>query len=166
MTMEIARSYAELMEAARAAEEKQNFDAAATLYQKAIREEPHEPLPYQRAMILLRKLHRYEDELALIKKGIATFIALQKKNSQKLIGKNAAVKKLSLSLALSLGVADKRGESNTHPEPVRGWMVRKETVEKKLGLTTAAPKVTAHRKKATTRKAAAKKTATRTKRKK
>lgn len=82
MALHIARSYSELMLEGKEAEENNELEKAAKIYERAIKSEPHEEQPYNRLMIIYRKLTRYEDELDAIKKGIKAFEDLFQKNQK------------------------------------------------------------------------------------
>ncbi len=133
MALSVAKSYHELMREAKEAEENNELEKAAKIYERAIKMEPHEEQPYNRLMIIYRKLTRYEDELKIIKKGIASFEELYQKKSKRLLGKNQSVARLSNALAKSLGQKGKKTESLYRPEPISKWMKRQKLVEKKLG---------------------------------
>lgn len=132
MALYIARSYAELMSEAKDAEENNEFEKAAKIYERAIKSEPHEEQPYNRLIIVYRKLAWYEDELKAIKKGIAAFEELYQKKSERLLGKNKSVQRLSNALAKSLGQKGKKTEVTFYPQPISKWMKRQKVVEKKL----------------------------------
>jgi tetratricopeptide (TPR) repeat protein len=134
MTLHVARSYSELILEAKEAEENNEFEKAAKIYERAMRTEPHEEQPYNRLMIIYRKLTWYEEELKIIKKGITNFEALYQKKSERLIGKNQSVARLSNALAKSLGQKGKKTEPLYYPEPIPKWMKRQKVVEKKLGM--------------------------------
>ena len=134
MALHVAKSYHELMNEAKEAEENGELENAAKIYEKAIKAEPHEEQPYSRLMVIYRKLTWYEDELKLIKKGIASFETLYQKKSERLLGKNQSVARLSNALAKSLGQNKKKAESAFYPEPIPKWLKRQKVVEKKLGL--------------------------------
>ena len=138
MALEIARTFTENMMAAQAAERSGDAEVAASYYEKAIKQEPHEEKAYRRLMIIYRKLYRYEDELRLIDKGIKVFTTLHQKRSKKLLLKNVAVTRLSRSLAKSLGLTDAKGKETFLPPPIPAWQKRREAVEKKLGRTAKA----------------------------
>jgi tetratricopeptide (TPR) repeat protein len=134
MPLSVAKSYHELMMEAKEAEENNELEKAAKIYERAIKTEPHEEQPYNRLMIIYRKLTMYEDELKIIKKGIASFEELYQKKSERLLGKNQSVARLSNALAKSLGQKGKKTESLYLPEPIPKWMKRQKLVEKKLGM--------------------------------
>jgi tetratricopeptide (TPR) repeat protein len=134
MPLPVAKSYHELMMEAKEAEENNELEKAAKIYERAIKTEPHEEQPYNRLMIIYRKLTMYEDELKIIKKGIASFEELYQKKSERLLGKNQSVARLSNALAKSLGQKGKKTESLYLPEPIPKWMKRQKLVEKKLGM--------------------------------
>jgi hypothetical protein len=134
MALYVAKPYSELISTAKEAEENNELEKAAKIYERAIKSEPHEELPYNRLMIVYRRLALYEDELTIIKKGIAAFEELYQKKSEKLLGKNKSVERLSNALAKSLGQKGKKTEVTFYPEPISKWMKRQKVVEKKLGL--------------------------------
>jgi tetratricopeptide (TPR) repeat protein len=134
MALHVARSYNELIQEAKEAEENNEFEKAAKIYERAIRTEPHEEQPYNRLMVIYRKLSWYEDELKIIKKGIAAFEELYQKKSERLLGKNQSVARLSKALAKSLGQKGNKAQTPYYPEPVPKWMKRQKVVEKKLGM--------------------------------
>jgi hypothetical protein len=134
MALHVARSYNELMQEAKEAEENNEFEKATKIYERAVKLEPHEEQPYDRLMIIYRKFTWYEDELKIIKKGIANFEELYQKKSERLLGKNQSVARLSNALAKSLGQKGKKTESIYYPEPISKWMKRQKVVEKKLGI--------------------------------
>jgi hypothetical protein len=59
---------------------------------------------------------------------------LYQKKSERLLGKNKSVERLSNALAKSLGQKGKKTETTFYPEPIFKWMKRQKVVEKKLGL--------------------------------
>lgn len=134
MALYVAKPYHELMAEAKDAEENNELEKAAKIYERAIKSEPHEEQPYNRLMIIYRKLTLYEDELKIIKKGITAFEELYQKKSEKLLSKNQSVARLSNALAKSLGQKGKKTETIYYPEPIPKWMKRQKVVEKKLGL--------------------------------
>ena len=134
MTLYVAKSFHELMAEAKEAEENNELEKAAKIYERAIRLEPHEEQPYNRLMIVYRKLAWYEDELKIIKKGITVFEELYQKKSERLLKKNQSVAKLSNALAKSLGQKGKKTETLYYPEPIPRWIKRQKVVEKKLGV--------------------------------
>jgi hypothetical protein len=135
MSLQLAKSYAELIAEAKEAEANNELEKASRIYERAIKSEPHEELPYSRLMVIYRKLTRYEDELKTIRKGITAFEQLYQKKSERLLGKNKSVERLSNALAKSLGQKGKKTESLYYPEPIPKWIKRQKIVEKKLGMT-------------------------------
>lgn len=134
MALHVARSYNELIREAKEAEENNELEKAAKVYERAIRLDPHEEQPYNRLMIVYRKLTWYQDELNTIKKGIAAFEEWHRQKSERLLGKNRSAARLSNALAKSLGQKGKKTEPLYYPEPIPKWMKRQKMVEKKLGL--------------------------------
>jgi tetratricopeptide (TPR) repeat protein len=134
MALHVAKSYHELISEAKEAEDNNELEKAAKIYERAIKTEPHEEKPYNRIMIIYRELTWYEEELKIIKKGIAAFEELYQKKSEKILGKNQSVARLSNALAKSLGQKGKKVEAAYYPEPISKWMKRQKVVEKKLGI--------------------------------
>lgn len=134
MSLYSVRSYHELLSEAKEAEENNELEKAAKIYERAIKTEPHEEQPYNRLMVVYRKLTRYEDELKIIRKGIAAFEEMYQKKSERLLGKKQSVARLSNALAKSLGQKGKKTQSLYAPEPIPKWMKRQKMVEKKLGI--------------------------------
>jgi tetratricopeptide (TPR) repeat protein len=120
------------MKEAKEFEENNELENAAKLYARAAKAEPHDEQAYNRLMIIYRKLQWYEEELKIIKKGIAAFEELYQKKSERLFGKNQKVARLSNALAKSLGQRGKKTEALYLPEPIPKWMKRQKVVEKKL----------------------------------
>ena len=56
MALHVAKSYHELMNEAKEAEENKELENAAKIYEKAIKAEPHEEQPYGSLMVIYRKL--------------------------------------------------------------------------------------------------------------
>lgn len=121
------------MAEAREAEENKDWEKAAGLYERASKAQPHEEQPYNRLMIIYRKLKRYEDELKIIRKAIAAFEELYQAKSGKLLGHNQVATRLSGALARSLGQKGKKTELLYYPEPLPKWIKREKVVEKKTG---------------------------------
>jgi hypothetical protein len=134
MPLHVARSFDELIAEAKEAEENSELEKAAKIYQRTIRLEPHDERPYNRLMIIYRKLTWYEEELKTIKKGIEVFQELYQKKSNRLIEKNKTAVRLSHALAKSLGQKGKKTEPFFYPEPIPKWIKRQNIVEKKLGM--------------------------------
>ena len=132
MALNVVRSFDEIMNEAREYESGDEIDKAIKLYQRAIKLEPHNELPYNRLMIIYRKQKQFEDELELINKGIKTFEEFYRKRSEKLISKHKGAAKLSDALAKSLGQRGKNVQDLYQPEPIPKWTKRKQLVEKKV----------------------------------
>ena len=134
MALYVAKSYHELMAEAREAEQNDELEKAWKIYERAIKAEPHEEPPYNRLMIIYRKLTLYEEELKIIKKGIEAFQDLYQKKSARLLSKNQTAARLSNALAKSLGQKGKKTGPLYYPEPIPKWIKRQKVVEKKLGI--------------------------------
>jgi tetratricopeptide (TPR) repeat protein len=134
MALYVAKSYHELMAEGREAEENDELEKAAKIYERAIKAEPHEEQPYNRLMIIYRKLTWYEEEMKIIKKGIEAFQEFYQKKSDRILSKNQTAARLSNALAKSLGQKGKKTEPLYYPEPIPKWIKRQKVVEKKLGI--------------------------------
>ena len=134
MTLQVAKTFLELISKAKEAEENGETDNATMLYERALKKEPHNELPYNRLMVLYSKEKNYEDELKILNKGIRAFEEFYQKRTDKIIGKNKKASQLSNALAKSLGQKDKKGNAVNYPQPIPKWIKRREQVEKKLGI--------------------------------
>src|SRR4051812_42522103 len=107
MALHVIRSFDDLIKEAKEVE-AEDPAKAAKLYERAIKLEPHNELPYNRLMILYRKQKLYEDELDLINKGIKSFEEFYQQRSEKLISRHKGAERLSNALAKSLGQRGKK----------------------------------------------------------
>jgi hypothetical protein len=126
-------SIKEIIDKAKDAESDNDIAQAATLYEQAKKADPANAYPYERLMIIYRKLKRYKAELRVINEGITFFETFHKNKSQRLFGNDKKIKQLSNALMQRVGLQDKKGKNLYYPEPVEKWRKRRETVEKKLG---------------------------------
>lgn len=114
---------------AREAEEAGNIDEAISTYQKVISADPYNEDAYERLMIIYRKRKDYKKELGIIDKGLRSFEKLYQPKATDRLKK---VAEISLKLAKSVGLADKKGEATYDPEPIAKWKKRRLIVEKKI----------------------------------
>ncbi|HEX6916379.1 MAG TPA: hypothetical protein VF145_14110 [Chitinophagaceae bacterium] len=112
---------------AAALEKQGKLEEAAALYEDAIRSGTTNETPFQRLMIIYRKLKQPKEELRIIKKGIAVFEKIFNRSTR-----SKKLKALSNSLMKSAGLANSKGKPLYHPEPINRWLHRKALVEKKL----------------------------------
>lgn len=108
-------------------EQEGKLEQAAKLYEAAIRKSPLDEHPYNRLMIIYRKIKRPKDELRVIKKGISVFESRLRRTS-----KNKKLSDLSNKMMKLAGLANSKGIPTYHPEPINRWMKRLDVVEKKL----------------------------------
>ncbi len=113
---------------ARYLENNEQLEEAATYYEKYLEKQPHDVLPYQRLMIIFRKLKDVKNELRIIDRGIQSFTALYTPASA---GKNSSVVKLSKQLNILTGLTDKKGNSLHDAGPIGKWKSRKALLLKK-----------------------------------
>jgi tetratricopeptide (TPR) repeat protein len=132
MALQITSTTKEILNKAREAEINNDLDLAAEFYEKAIKANKADEDPYDRLMVIYRKLKQYKDELRVINSGIKFYENLYKKKSEKLLGKNKKLLQLSNALAKTTGLTDKKGNSTFYPEPIGRWRKRKAIVEKKI----------------------------------
>ena len=102
------------------------------LYEQVLKKYPIDEFPYNRLMIVYRKLKQYKDELRMINKGIKNFEEAFNKRIKHSVRKNSTVSKLSTALMKSTGLLDKKGNAVYEPQPIARWKKRKLIVEKKL----------------------------------
>ena len=126
-------SIKEIIDKAKYAESDNDIEQAATLYEQARKADPANQYPYDRLMIIYRKLKKYKEELRVINEGIKFFESFYKNKSQQLVGKDKKIMELSNAFMKRVGLQDKKGKNLYFPEPIAKWQKRKETVQKKLG---------------------------------
>lgn len=131
MALSKVKHYSELIREGRRAETDDEPEKAASLYESALRQEPLEALPFNRLMIIYRKLGQPKDELRIIDKALELFQDHYDHKSDKLIGSNSKAAQLSRALARSVSGKNK-DLSFYYPEPVPTWLKRRAVVEKKL----------------------------------
>jgi hypothetical protein len=129
--MEAVRPNNELINDAKQAEENNELEQAAVLYEKVLQNDPIQQNVYDRLMIIYRKLKQYKLELKTINNGIKAYENYYK---PKVRGAKAKkVEAISAALLRSTGLTDKKGNHLYDPEPIGKWKKRKLVVEKKLG---------------------------------
>jgi tetratricopeptide (TPR) repeat protein len=103
------------------------LEEAAKLYEAVIRTATLDEHPYNRLMIIYRKLKQPKDELRVIKTAIASFESkyIKRSRSKKLTD-------LSNALMRSSGLTNAKGKLLVYPEPIGKWMKRKQLLEKKM----------------------------------
>jgi hypothetical protein len=108
-------------------EEEGKPEEAAKVYEDIIRSKPLDEHPYNRLMIIYRKLKQPREELRVIQFALKVFEAkyLKKSRSRKLTD-------LSNALMKTAGLGNGKGKILVYPEPIGKWHKRKELVEKKL----------------------------------
>ena len=133
MAMRAAKHYTELMKQGRLVEEDGELEKAALLYEQAIRQEPLEAFPYNRLMIIYRKLRQPKDELRVIEKALAVYEHYYDEKPKKIMNGNPQIAKISKALVSSLNKSAGTKNLSYYPEPIPSWTRRKNAVEKKLG---------------------------------
>jgi tetratricopeptide (TPR) repeat protein len=131
MALHAAKHYTNYIKEAKAAEEDDELLKAAELYELAIKQKPLEEEPYNRLMIIYRKLKNYRDELKVIEKGLNVYVDHFKEKAGKIFGNNKKMEQTGKALLKSLTPKGSKPEI-FYPEPVPKWHKRKLTVEKKL----------------------------------
>lgn len=127
-----AASAIEAIRKAKEAESQDKPEDAAKLYEFAIKEKMLDEFPFDRLMIIYRKLKRYKEELRTIEKGIRLFEEHYKKPAGKNSAKLQQISTLSNAFLKTAGLKDKKGNLLYTPEPISRWLKRKAVVEKKL----------------------------------
>lgn len=129
--LKAALSPVEALEKAKEAEADGELEQAAGMYERVINEKSIDDFPYDRLMIIYRKLKQYKDELRIINKAIKLYEDFYKKPVRK-SAKQQKLATLSNAFIKSAGLKDKKGNLLYVPEPISRWMKRKAVVEKKL----------------------------------
>lgn len=122
----------EAIQKGREAESEDRPEEAAKYYEFAVKEKIVNEFPFDRLMIIYRKLKKYKEELRIIEKGIRLFEEQYKKSSRKNSAKQQQISALSNAFLKTAGLKDKKGNLLYTPEPIGRWMKRKVVVEKKL----------------------------------
>ena len=131
MVLHAAKHYSNYIKDARQAEADDEPQKAAELYELAIKQKPLEDEPYDRLMIIYRKLKNYKDELKVINKALDLYRDHYSEKAAKIFGNNKKLHQTGKALLRSLAPKGTRPEI-LYPEPVSRWTKRKHTVEKKL----------------------------------
>ena len=116
---------------AKQAEINDDLETAAAFYEEAIKDGKADEFPFDRLMIIYRKLKQYKKELQVINKGIRLFEARHKKHQPKSASKKQ-VTTLSNVFMKTAGLHDKKGNAVYQPQPIARWLQRKSVVEKKI----------------------------------
>jgi len=119
----------DILEKAQLAEQEGELEKAAELYEEEIKNGKADDVPFDRLMIIYRKLKMPKDELRVIKTGIKRFED-HYKSFQKSTGKK--ISELSNSFMKSSGLKDKKGKPTYQPQPIARWVKRQHIVEKKM----------------------------------
>ena len=121
----------DLLDQAKELEAGGNPELAAKIYETIIKNNKPDEYPFDRLMIIYRKLKQYKEELKIINKGIRVFEDHYKKPLRK-TARQEKLTTLSNAFMKSSGLTDKKGNLLYVPEPISRWKKRKEVVEKKL----------------------------------
>ena len=132
MSLRIVRSNKETIRKAKEAEDEGDLEGAADFYEHVIKDEHADEYPFDRLMVIYRKLKRYKDELRVINSGIKSFENHFSKKTGKASAKNTQLTKLSNAFMKTAGLIDKKGSAVYYPEPIAKWRKRKEIVEGKM----------------------------------
>lgn len=117
----------ETLAEAKNAENLEQPETAAGLYEKALQQDKLNQDAYNRLMIIYRKLKDKKKELQVINSAVKAykdFYASKKRTSK-------SITALSNKLNKSIGLIDKKGNTLYVPEPIATWQKRKELLEKK-----------------------------------
>jgi tetratricopeptide (TPR) repeat protein len=128
----LAASSADAIQKAREAESGGRPEDAAKLYEFALKDNRLDEFPFDRLMVIYRKLKQYNDELRIIDKGIRLFEEHYKKPVRKNSARQQQISTLSNAFLKTAGLKDKKGKLLYIPEPISRWMKRKAVVEKKI----------------------------------
>ena len=115
-----------------------NLQQAAKHYEAAIKDERPDEVPFNRLMVIYRKLKQYKDELRVINQGIRKFEDFYRKQSKPTKGKKLS--QLSDAFMKTSGLKDRKGKNLYNPEPIGKWMKRRGILEIKMTTATAKPK--------------------------
>lgn len=122
----------QLIGKARELETVNELEEAGAIYQRIIKQDPLNEVPYNRLMIIYRKQKDYKSELAIIKTGIKTFNDHYKSRKSKSGSANAKISRISKTILKSTGLLTEDGKPSYQEGPISKWEARKKIVEKKL----------------------------------
>lgn len=105
MPGEISRTLKEILKQAHEAETNADVKSAISLYEEAIAVSPLNEVPYNRLMVIYRRLKQYKEELNIIKKGIKVY---EEFYDSKIPNKSKTITALSNKLNKSVGLSDKK----------------------------------------------------------
>jgi hypothetical protein len=117
------------------AEASGDIKTAIGLYEKNIKRGLADNFPFDRLMVIYRKLKRYKDELRVINRGIQVFteqIEKQQEQAWSHIRNKKQLKQLSTVFGKKTGLMNKKGTDMFKPAPVERWLKRKEVVLKRM----------------------------------
>ena|SRR6201985_1655727 len=124
--------YEDKLDVARNLEREGEFAKAEKGYEAILLKEPTVYEAYDRLMVIYRKLKDYHKELSTVNRAIKAFQADFINSQKEWMGKHRVAARLSKSLAVSLGVLDKKGlPVNDDPQMVK-WKKRKTVISKRL----------------------------------
>jgi len=129
--MHVARHYTEYLKQARAVEAEGEPEKAAAIYEQAVKQNPFEELPYNRLMVIYRKLKQPKDELKIIIKALDVFQSHYDQKKAQFSGRDN-IGQLSKALLKSVTGSSKKTSYTRYPEPIHKWTLRKKAVQKKL----------------------------------
>lgn len=112
------------------AEAEGNLEKAAKLYELAIKEDTSNEFPFDRLMIIYRKLKQFKNELRIISKGVRLFEERYKKQGRKTRAKQQKLTMLSNAFMKSAGLLDRKGNLLYLPEPLSRWTKEKLRLKK------------------------------------
>lgn len=125
-------SFDDKLDVARNLEREGDAEKAEKIYRDIIAKEPTVYAAYDRLMVIYRKQKNYSKELSTVNKALKAFQANIISSQKEWIKENRVAARLSKSLAVSLGVLDKKGMPvNDDPQLVK-WKKRKEVISKRL----------------------------------
>jgi two-component SAPR family response regulator len=125
--MSESKAVKELIAEAKSAEEDDQPEQAAALYEQALQQDKLNEYAYNRLMIIYRKLKDKKKELQIINTAIKAYedFYASKKHT------NKSITTISAKLNKSFGLTDKKGQALYTPEPIATWQKRKELLERR-----------------------------------
>jgi tetratricopeptide (TPR) repeat protein len=124
--------FEDTLDAARNLEREGKLEQAEKDYLKLLKSNPAVFEAYNRLLVIYRKQKEYRKELATVNQAIKAFNNHLLEYQKAWVAKHKVAARLSKSLAVSLGVMDKKGlPVNDDPLLVK-WKKRKEVISKKI----------------------------------
>jgi hypothetical protein len=119
----------EMINIASQAEKNNDEERAVELYEQAIKKKPLDEVPHKRLMIIYRKNKNIKEEMKAIDRAIKIWRDHSRSLQDDMHVDHPARAKIK---RLSLSIEKKLAAQHIEPEPIAGWLKRKQLIQKKM----------------------------------